>query len=383
MTMIVLLAAAALQTALPNDYRRGESWLCRPDRQDACAGDIDKTIVTANGKVRGEKPVRAPAPKADCFYIYPTVSLDMTPNSDMVAGAEERGMAAAQLAEFRKACRLFAPLYRQVTLTALHAAMRHEPDGADRELPYADVRRAWRDYLANDNHGRPFVLIGHSQGSALLKRLLTEEIDGKPVQRRLLSAILPGTAVLVAKGKELGGDLKAVPLCRSDRQTGCIVTWASYRDTAKPPANALFGKSSAPGLEAGCTNPARLGGGAAPLDSVLGFPWWRGGVAQFQPPAAGWSAKGAPVRTRFVRMPGLLSAECVRRDGFSYLSVHVNAGAARDMIDAVVGTTAIGDIAYPDWGFHVVDMAIVEDDLVRLVRGQSAAWYRGGQARKK
>lgn len=381
--MLLLLAAAALQPALPNDYRRGESWLCRPDRQDACAGDIDKTIVTVGGKASREKPVRAPAPKVDCFYIYPTVSLDPTPNSDMVAGAEERGMAAAQFAEFRNACRPFAPIYRQVTLNALHAAMRGQPDGADRELPYADVRAAWRDYLAHDNHGRPFVLIGHSQGSALLKRLLAEEIDGKPVQRRLLSAILPGTAVLVPKGKELGGDLKAVPLCRSDRQTGCVVTWASYRDTAKPPANALFGRSATPGLEAGCTNPAKLGGGAAPLDPVLGFPWWRGGVAQFQPPAAGWSAKGVPVRTRFVRMPGLLSAGCVRRGGFSYLSVHVNAGAARDMIDAVVGTAAIGDIAYPDWGFHVMDMAIVEGDLVRLVRRESAAWYRSDRAGKK
>jgi pimeloyl-ACP methyl ester carboxylesterase len=383
MAMLLLLAAASLQPAMPNDYRREDNWLCRPDRQDACTGDIDKTVVTVDGKARREKPVPPPAPKADCFYVYPTVSLDPTPNSDMFAGAEESGMAAAQLAEFRNACRLFAPLYRQVTLSALHAMMRQQPDGADHELPYADVRAAWRDYLAHDNRGRPFVLVGHSQGSALLKRLLAEEIDGKPVQRRLLSAILPGTAVLVPKGRDMGGDLKAVPLCRSDSQTGCVVTWASYRDTAVLPSNALFGKSAVPGLEAGCTNPAKPGGGAASLDSVLGYPWWRGGVAQFQPPAAGWSAKGVPVPTRFVRMPGLLSAECVRRGGFSYLSVHVNAGTARDMIDAVAGTTAIGDIAYPDWGFHVVDMAIVEGDLVRLVRRQSVAWYRFGQVRKK
>ncbi len=381
--MLLALAAAALQPALPNDYRRGENWLCRPDRQDACAGDIDKTIVTLDGRAQRAKPVRTPAQQADCFYVYPTVSLDPTPNSDMVAGAEERGMAAAQFAEFRNACRPFAPLYRQVTLSALHAMMRHQPDGADRELPYADVRAAWRDYLAHDNRGRPFILIGHRQGSALLKRLLAEEIDGKPVQPRLLSAILPGTAVQVPKGKDVGGDLKTVSLCRSDRQTGCVMTWASYRDTAAPPANALFGKSASPGLEAGCTNPAKLGGGSAPLDAVLGFPWWRGGVAQFQPPAAGWSAKGVPVRTRFVRLPRLLSGECVSRGGFSYLSVHVNAGAARDLADAVVGTSAIGDHDYPDWGFHVVDMAIVEGDLVRLVRRQSGTWYRARRSGAK
>jgi hypothetical protein len=213
----------------------------------------------------------------------------------------------------------------------------------------------------------------------MLKRLVMEEIDGKPVQRRLLSAILPGVSVMVPHGKEIGGDLKAIPLCRAATQTGCVVTWVSYRDGNPPPANALFGRtppigSAAAGLEAGCTNPARLTGGAAPLDAILGFPWWRGGVAQFARPAV-WTAKGVPVPTRFVRTPGLLSGECVTRGGFGYLAVHVTPGAATDLDDAVAGAATIGDSDYPDWGFHVVDLAIVEGDLIGLVRRQGKAWY--------
>ena len=371
---LLLAAAAPAQPA----YRDTANWLCRPGRVDACSGDIAATIVTPDGvQVREPRPRRA-APKVDCFYVYPTTSMDPAPLSDRVAGDGETGMAASQAAPFRSVCRVFAPLYRQVTLPALRAAMRtgKRLSAADFETPYADVRTAFRDYLARDNRGRPFALIGHSQGSALLKRLVIEQIDGKPIQRQMLSAILPGTAVLVPRGRDVGGDLKSVPLCRVASQTGCVVTWASYRDTNPPPANALFGRAAAAtgDLVAGCTNPARLAGGSAPLDPLLGFPWWQGGVAQFKQPAI-WTALGKPVGTRFVRMPGLLSGECVERGGFRYLAVRVTPGAATDLIAATVGPDTVGDAAYPDWGFHVIDIAIVERDLMRLVARQSAAWH--------
>ncbi|WCM28515.1 DUF3089 domain-containing protein [Sphingomonas sp. QA11] len=382
MSLFLLIAATAAQAPAPNDYRRPETWLCRPRRTDVCSGDMAATVIAVEGAIKADRPVTASQPRADCFYVYPTTSMDETMHSDMIPDRQEQGMVASQAAPLRDKCRIFAPIYRQVTLPALRAAMRKgvAPSAEDFALPYADVLAAWRDYLARDNGGRPFVLVGHSQGSAMLKRLLVEEIDGKPIQRRMLSAILPGVSVMVPYGKHVGGDLKATPLCRSGAETGCVLTWASYRDTNPPPANGLFGRSPLIGtsvaeLEAGCTNPAKLEGGKAPLDPLLGFPWWRGGVAQFKQPAI-WSAKGKSVPTRFVRMPGLLSAECTVRNGFSYLSVHVESGTATDLADTVIGTATVGDTDYPDWGFHVVDMAIVEGDLARLIGSQSAAWYR-------
>ena len=373
--MLFLLAAAV--TPVPTDYRVPANWLCRPGRADACAGDIAATIVALDGTQTVEPAAKRAAPKADCFYVYPTTSMDPTPHSDLIAGDGETGMAASQAAPFRSACRVFAPLYRSVTLPALRAAMRTgiRLSAADFDLPYADIRAAFRAYLTRDNHGRPFALIGHSQGSALLKRLVIEEIDDKPIQRQMLSAILPGTAVLVPRGRDVGGDLKSVPLCRAATQTGCVVTWASYRDTNPPPANALFGRAGGSDLVAGCTNPAHLTGGVAPLDPLLGFPWWRGGVAQFKQPAI-WAARGKPVGTRFVRMPGLLSGACVARGDVRYLAVQVTPGAATDLVAATVGPDTVGDTAYPDWGFHVIDIAIVERDLIRLVAAQSAAWHK-------
>ena len=90
---------------------------------------------------------------------------------------------------------------------------------------YDDVRDAWRHYLERDNRGRGVVLIGHSQGSYILTELLRQEIDGKPVQSRLVSAILLGATFAVANGKDVGGSLQQIPLCHKPAQTGCVVTY--------------------------------------------------------------------------------------------------------------------------------------------------------------
>ena len=90
----------------------------------------------------------------------------------------------------------------------------------DREMAYADARAAWRHYLAHDNGGRGVVLIGQSQGAFMLKRLIMEEIEGKPAQKQLVSALLPGTDLAVPAGRDVGGDFKSVPLCRASSQTG-------------------------------------------------------------------------------------------------------------------------------------------------------------------
>ncbi len=370
-----MLLAAALATATV-DYARSDHWLCRPGRADVCAADLSVTRIDATGQPRIERaPTQRPA-DVDCFYVYPTVSLDPGGNSDLQPDRTERGMTEAQLAPFRSVCRTFAPLYRQVTLTALRKGLGGGGIPGDFNLAYADVLAAWRQYLAKDNRGRAFVMVGHSQGSLLLKRLVAEEIDGKPVQRRMLSAILPGTAVLVPVGRDVGGDFRTVRLCRRDGQIGCVVSWASYRAGMSPPANALFGVSRRAGMVAGCTNPARLAGGVATLDARFGAPWWKGGVAQYAPPVAGWTVAGRPIATHYVAIPGLLAGVCATSGAVSYLSVRVSRGFTPEIAEAVTGTATIGDVAYPEWGFHVVDMAIVQGDLLEMVRRQRRAYTR-------
>jgi hypothetical protein len=145
------LAGAPLAGQAPapakNDYSRDENWLCRPGRADACAVDLTTTVIAANGALTREPWQANPAPLIDCFYVYPTISRDTTANSDMIPGPEERSVAAIQFARFGSQCRLFAPMYRQVTLTALFRSACGSPMVVDRVLAYTDVLDAWNYYL--------------------------------------------------------------------------------------------------------------------------------------------------------------------------------------------------------------------------------------------
>ena len=99
-------------------------------------------------------------------------------------------------------------MYRQITLAGLGSPSKVTP--AMRDTAYRDVRDAWRSYLKRDNNGRGVVVIGHSQGTRVLRQLVAEEIDAKPkVRRRLISAILLGGIVLVKEGEDAGGETSA------------------------------------------------------------------------------------------------------------------------------------------------------------------------------
>ena len=181
------------------------------------------------------------------FYVYPTVSNDPTPNSDMNAGPEERSVVQHQFARFGSQCRPYAPLYRQVTLTALRANLSGRPMAPDRALGYKDALDAWKYYLEHDNQGRGVVLIGHSQGSGVLTQLIKNEIDGKPIQDRVVSALLLGTNVAVPAGKDVGGAFQKMPLCRAPNQTGCVIAYVTFRENAPPPTNSFFGRAPGEG----------------------------------------------------------------------------------------------------------------------------------------
>ncbi len=192
-------AAAVPQS--PNDYALDASWLCRPGRQDACSVDLATTIVKADGSFTREEWKGDPNAPIDCFYVYPTVSTDPTPFSDMTADPAELNVIRQQFARFGSVCRVYAPLYRQVTLAGLRQAIAGGGGGfsLNKGPQYDDVRDAWLHYLEKDNRGRGVVLIGHSQGSYILTELLRQEIDGKPVQSRLVSALLLGATFAVAE----------------------------------------------------------------------------------------------------------------------------------------------------------------------------------------
>ena len=377
-----LIIAAALQAA-PADYSNEDHWLCRPGREDLCAQDVRATIINADGSTSIEPFERAgeDAP-FDCFYVYPTVSTDLTGNSDMTPDAAEERVIQSQFARFASVCRPFAPQYRQVTLTALRSLMAGQPIESSDELAYGDVRAAFHHYLENDNDGRPFLLVGHSQGSRWLNRLIQDEIDGQPLSDRMLSAMLMGWNVQVLEGDVVGGDFDATPLCRSADQTGCAISYVSFRDSVPPPSlvpnggdgppsMARFARARGEGLEVGCTHPGDLaGGGPAPLNSYHGAA--SAGLDSSGAPT--WVEGGDPVETPFVRTPDFITAECVNRDGAQYLTVTVHGDPSDPRADDISGDVVVGGNVVAGWGLHLIDVTLSQGELIDLAQSQYAAW---------
>ena len=355
-----------------NDYANGDTWLCRPDRQDACAVDLTTTLVAADGTLTKETFTPNPQAEVDCFYVYPTVSRDITGNSDMTAGPEEKAVIRSQFARFGSECRLYAPLYRQITLTALQAMIAGKVMPMDRNLGYNDVVDAWNYYLKNDNKGRGVVLIGHSQGSSMLTQLLAREIEGKPVQSQIVSALLLGWNVAVPVGKDVGGSFKNMPLCHSASQTSCVISFASFRSTVPPPANTRFGKASGESMIAACTNPAALRGGRADLHSYLSTA--RAANSSGEP--APWVTGSQPITTPFVSTPGLLTAECVANEHGSYLEVTVRGDPKDPRTDDIVGDVVAAGKVQADWGLHLIDANLTMGDLITVVDEQAKAYLK-------
>lgn len=354
------------------DYGNPAVWLCRPGRADACSSPQDATIVAVNGSLSREAFHPAKNPAIDCFYVYPTVSNEPGGNSDLTITAAEKLVVNAQFARFAAKCRLFAPMYRQVTLTALRAMIAGKPIPVDRDLGYNDVLAAWNYYLAHDNQGRGVVLVGHSQGSGVLTRLIKEEIDGKPIEGKLVSAILMGTNLPVPKGADVGGAFKHIPVCRSNTQTGCVIAFADFRANVPPPANSRFGKAP-DGMLAACANPAALAGGSGMLNAYLAAT--RISTASDGPREPfPWTDPTKAIETAFVKVPGLLSAECLVDEHGSYLAVtvHPTPGGART--NDISGDVIVNGQVLEDWGLHLIDANLTMGNLVAIVGDETKAY---------
>jgi len=371
---LFLLLAAALAFAAPvsgqtnspavaPDYSKDSSWLCLPGRKDVCSTPLPTTALSPNGYGSTGQSTVAKNPPLDCFYVYPTVSRDPWMNSDLKP-SEEIGTAAVQFARFAGVCRTFAPLYRQMTLGAIAAYSAGADIGGAAALAYRDVAAAWRNYLATRNNGRPFVLIGHSQGSLMLQMLIAREIETNPaVAARMKLAIIPGYNVLVPQGKLVGGTFKKTPLCSRPGETGCVIAWSSFREKNIPPEGAIFGYADQPGMTVGCVNPALPGSRDwVKLDSY----WYSHSGLPVPGGPIQWSSEGAPP-SAYLRTEGLVSAKCINDGPRGYLWIRTNSKPGEKWTDHIGGEVSVLGMFLPGWGMHLSDMDEAQGDLIREV----------------
>ena len=370
------VATGAVRTAVANGAASsrtdaaGVEWLCRPGLPgDPCTANLTTTVIPVSGPTTVEHAAPAKNPPVDCFYVYPTVSGQSGVVANLHIDPSETAVARIQASRFSQVCRVYAPVYPQLTLHALT-----DPGaitGSDLTTAYTSVQAAWQDYLAHYNRGRGVIFIGHSQGAAMLIQLLRRQVDNNSaVRSHLVSAIILGGNVTVPVGKTVGGSFQHIPACTAARQTGCVIAYSSFDQT--PPAGSQFGRpgsgvsllsgtSSTAGLQVLCVNPADISGGTAPLapyfptrSAAIGL----GNLTGVTPPV---------LPTPWVAEPDLYSGQCLSQGGATWLQVSapINVGDTRMIVGQTLGAM---------WGLHLVDVNIALGNLVSLARSEAAAY---------
>jgi len=258
------------------DYAKPSSWAALPGRaswvsEPPCrgvdadgvdAGGAGAGVVDAGGADAGAVDTGRDG-AADTFFVHPTTHFWGTHWNAPIDGWLTRAITATALAGqasvFAGVTRVYAPRYRQMTLSGFaHEGVRKPA----LEFAYADVRRAFRHYLEEWSDGRPLILAGHSQGSRHVLRLLDEFFRDEPLRGRLVAAYAIGTPVW--SGAYERGDA-TIPIGERPDQTGCLISWCTFSEGVEPGVAPEDGERL-------CVNPLhwRTDGVAAPASENLG-----------------------------------------------------------------------------------------------------------------
>ena len=380
--LVLALAAACSSSASPPAGAPGNAahqaaspvWLCRPGQaENPCAYSLAATTVTAAGTTEPASwPHSTAAPKFDCFYVHPTDSLATTGNTSVALTKPEAVVAVEQAAPLSTVCQVWAPSYASQTWPSVQKGLAGD-EAVMRStftVAYDSVLSSWQWFLAH-TQGKPVILIGDSQGSAILIHLISAELDRQPsVLRRLLVAVIVGGNLQVPAGKTAGATFTRVPLCTSGTETGCAIAFSSY--PSQPPANSVFGRpgqgvslqsgqTAKAGQQVACVNPAALGGGTADLRPYM--------------LTATQLRLTEHASTPWVTYPGLYSASCRQGGGATWLQITSLTGTsnARPVVnDSVTGNT--GGAADPAWGYHGYEYGLTLGNLLQDIAGEEAAW---------
>ncbi|MEG1996779.1 MAG: DUF3089 domain-containing protein, partial [Oscillospiraceae bacterium] len=161
---------------------------------------------------------------ADCFLICPTVFMgeeqiyNMAMDDENIRGAFI-GALNMEKGIYEENCRMFAPFYRQASLSAYK--MDTKTAGTYFELAYSDIKESFEYYMKNYNEGRPIVLAGFSQGADMCLRLMKDLFDETKYSKQLVACYAIGWRVT----QEELDDYPQLKMAKSETDTGVIVSF--------------------------------------------------------------------------------------------------------------------------------------------------------------
>ncbi|MBL0310946.1 MAG: DUF3089 domain-containing protein [Bacteroidetes bacterium] len=209
------------------DYSQEKNWSALPFQKDA-ADIIPSSETWVNDSVK----------EADVFFIYPTTyyhgeTWNASIDDKKLNRRTDRKPVKYQASVFNQSCRVYVPRYRQAIIEAFEKS--HQKDGEKAlDLAYQDVKSAFEYYMEHYNQGRPIIIASHSQGTRHARKLMQEFFDTTALRHQLVAAYLVGFGIT----DSMYHNLKP---CENGTQTGCYVTWASYKKGVEPGNSPLFG----------------------------------------------------------------------------------------------------------------------------------------------
>lgn len=219
----------AQEALAENAYQDPAMWISRPG---IGLSDPARWQPAMRGEETAPPAPAGPRPNFAVFFVHPTSFIDGSTwnaplddaESQRIANLYVRGMASP----FNQASEIWAPRYRQATMGAFLA----DSDDAKQAIDaaYADVKQAYDFFLASIDDDTPIVLVGHSQGSLHLLRLLRDEVASSDVKNRIAAAYAVGWPISIQH------DLPALglPACATAQQVRCILSWSSFAEPAGP-----------------------------------------------------------------------------------------------------------------------------------------------------
>jgi len=209
----------------PPDYSQNNSWASLPEKKDLA--DLTPKNITLS-----ENQQNAPV---DVFFIHPT-TYTYAPNTPYLWNGNlddialnkrtDESTIKNQASIFNAAGKIYAPRYRQAHIYAFFTPQKEDGNQA-LSIAYQDICAAFEYYLANYNHGRPFIIAAHSQGTFHAGNLIKKYILNTPLQNQFVAAYLVGLPVPK-------NYFEGINFCSSPEETGCFVSWNTFAEGFYP-----------------------------------------------------------------------------------------------------------------------------------------------------
>ncbi len=171
-----------------------------------------------------------PSKQGAMFYLHSTTYTGENWNpkkQDVSQPIVENLLLINQASAFSACCDVYAPHYRQANRYAFSNA----PSDGEKQLQainlaYSDVKDAFEVFL-EENLDRGFFLVGHSQGTHLLRRLIYEYESDKKFREGLIAAYLLGFNI---KSQQF----RLIESCKVFNDNNCYISWNATIQGRRP-----------------------------------------------------------------------------------------------------------------------------------------------------